>query len=194
MSDNPIHRPIHHESAGAHVTGRAQYVDDIPVPADTLHIAPVLSPVAHGRLVGVDGSQALALEGVIRLVTAADIPGVNDVSPIAGDDPLLAVDELIYEGQQVAVIVATSRALALRAASLVEVKFEALPAIISLDQAIAENTLIQAPYRMSKGDAETAIETAPSRISGSFTVGGQDHFYLEGQAPWRSPQTTAPSP
>ncbi|WP_420550274.1 xanthine dehydrogenase molybdopterin binding subunit [Litorivicinus lipolyticus] len=172
----------HHDSGELHVAGTATYLDDIAVPANTLHCAPVLSRHAHAGLGAIDLDALRACPGVVEVLTAADIPGKNDVSPIAGDDPLFADGEVIYEGQQIAAVVATSRLAALEAARSAVVDYQPRPAVISLADAIAANQLIQAPYRMSAGDAESAIAQAAHALDGSFELGGQDHFYLEGQA------------
>src|SRR5690606_5482836 len=135
MSDidtSPLHRPALHESGHLHVTGAARYVDDLPEPSGVLHARGVVSPHAHARITAIDPSRALALPGVEAVLTAADIPGHNDIAPVAGDEELLASTEVHCIGQTVAVVVAHTEAVAREAAKLVDVSYEELPAITSL--------------------------------------------------------------
>lgn len=180
MTDS-LDRSRAHESALSHVSGRARYLDDEPEAVNTLHLAPILSDVAHAEILGCDYRQVLECPGVVGVYDASNLRGSNDVSPVAGDDRLFADDSVEYEGQLIAVVVASSRAQALHAASKAQVEYRELPAIITLEQAIASANLIQAPYQMAKGDAPGELSKAPMQRSGSITLGGQDHFYLEGQ-------------
>ena len=182
MSQDPIHQPIAHDSAVGHVTGSARYVDDEPLPANTLHLAPVLSTCAHGELGDRDYSGALAMPGVVAVYDVDRIPGRNDVSPVAGDDPLFADQRVEYAGQLIAVVAAHSRVAAQQAAQRVRIETRPLPAIVTLEQAMAQSSFIQAPYQMEAGQPDQALSDAPHRLSGTLDIGGQDHFYLEGQA------------
>ena len=182
MSSDPVHQPLAHESAVEHVSGAARYVDDEPTPANTLHLAPILSTCAHGYVRNRDYSPALEFPGVVAVYDARSVIGENDVSPVAGDDPLFVEERVEYAGQLVGVVVATSRVAAQQAAKLAQIDYEPLAAIITLEQAIAQSSLIQAPYQMESGDADTALDQSPNQISGSIHIGGQDHFYLEGHA------------
>jgi xanthine dehydrogenase large subunit len=175
--------PQPHDSALKQVAGRAPYVDDIPTPAHCVHIAFGLSPVAHGRLCGLDLSAVRAAEGVIDVLTAADIPGRNDSSSSAGDEPLLATDALHHQGQPVFAVVATSHLLARRAARLAQFDIEELPALITVADAMAAKSWFDPePYQFTVGNAEAAVAAAPRRLAGSIEIGGQEHFYLESQA------------
>jgi xanthine dehydrogenase large subunit len=174
--------PSHpHDSAALHVTGAARYVDDGPEPADMLHLAFGQSSEAHARIVSMDLSAVRAAEGVVALFTAADIPGKNDVSPVAGDDRLLADGAVLSVGQPVFLVAATSQRAARKAARLGKVTYEPLPAAIDIAAAEAAGALIEPTQRMARGDADGALAAAPHRLSGGFAMGGQDHFYLEGQ-------------
>ncbi len=168
-----------HDSARLHVTGEAIYLDDMPEPPHLLHAAIVHSPHAHARILGIDATAALALPGVKAVITARDIPGVNDVGPILHDEPALAEKIADYHGCPVAAVVATSHALAVRARDLVKVDYEVLPAILSLAEARQAESYVSAKQHMCFGDAETALAKAPQRLQGRLNVGGQDHFYLE---------------
>src|SRR5574337_1320147 len=188
-----------HESAHLHVRGEAAYVGDLPELAGTLHVALGLSPVAHGRITGIDLALLRALPGVVAVLTAADIPGVNDCGPIEHDDPILAeltfdaagraTGSVHYLGQPVFAVVATDRDLARRAAARAKeaVAVEPLPAILSAREAHARGEYVVPSMHLARGDAAGAIAAAPHRLAGSISVGGQEHFYLEGQVSYAVP-------
>ena len=173
--------PHPHESAHAHVQGLAPYVDDLPEPRGTLHAAPVLSPVAHGRLRGVDVAPALAHPSVRAVVLAADIPGDARLATPAHDEPILADGHVHHAGQVVALVVADTVQAARHAARRVVLDIELLPAILTLDEAMAAHSFVLPPVTVARGDAGAALAAAPHRLRGRFAVGGQEHFYLEGQ-------------
>ena len=175
------HAPVRHDSAVGHLTGRALYVDDLPIAPGTLHGALVLSPHARARISRIDASRALASPGVAAVVVAADIPGKNDIGPIRGDEPLLPRDVVEYEGQPVVAVAADTLDNARAAANLVAIEYEILPAILSLTEAIERELYVSPPQTMKRGDVDAELAGAPHRLSGEFVCGGQDHFYLEGQ-------------
>lgn len=183
-----VSRP--HESAHLHVAGRATYVDDIAEVEGTLHAALGLSPVAHGRLRRIDVERLRAMPGVVAVLTAADIPGMNDCGPIVHDDPILADRELVYLGQPVFAVIATDRDLARRAAALARdvIDAEPLPAILTAREAHAAKQYVVPPMQLARGDAHAALAAAPHRLKGSFSLGGQEQFYLEGQISYAIPQ------
>ena len=122
------HQSIQHESAHLHVTGRADYTDDLPEPAGTVHAALGLSKIAHGRISALDLGPVRAAPGVLAVLTAEDVPGSNDISPAGhGDDPIFAGPEVMFWGQPLFAVVAETRDLARRAAALARVDYEALP-------------------------------------------------------------------
>ena len=174
-----VHSKIRHDSALKHVTGRAIYIDDIPAPPGMLEIALVLSPHAHARIVSIDRAAALAAPGVAAVLTAADIPGVNDIAPVFKDEPVLAGDTADYAGQPVVAVAADTYDQAFAAAKLVEVVYEELPAILSIEEAWEKRSFTYDPPKIVYGDAEAAIAQAAHSISGEVRCGGQDHFYLE---------------
>ncbi|GBH31699.1 xanthine dehydrogenase molybdopterin binding subunit [Sphingobium xenophagum] len=181
-------KPSHpHDSAPLHVTGAARYADDGPEPADMLHLAFGQSTHAHARIRSMDLSVVRAAEGVVHVFTAADIPGANDVSPVAGDDRLLADGEVICVGQAIFLVAATSQRAARKAARLASIDYEPLPACLTIAAAQAAKSLIEPTQRMARGDAAAALASAPHRLTGSFDMGGQDHFYLEGQVAIATP-------
>ncbi|MET0391043.1 MAG: xanthine dehydrogenase molybdopterin binding subunit [Polyangiales bacterium] len=177
-----VGRPLSHESARAHVTGAAKYVDDLwPDYARLAHAWPVTVPHAHARVIAIDGAVALAEPGVIALLTAADIPGENDTGPARHDEPLLP-SEVCFHGQPVAWVIAESEAQARDAAQRVTITCEPLPAIDGILAAIAADAFHTEREVMRRGEPERALAEAPERLQGELTIGGQEHFYLETQA------------
>ena len=172
---------VAHESAALHVAGEAHYTDDLPEPQGTLYAALGVSPIAHGRIVDLDLAPVRSAEGVVDVIVAVDVPGANDVGPILHDDPILADTFVHFAGQPVFAVAATSVELARRAALLAKLSIDPLPAILSIDDAMAAEAFVVPPAHVSRGDAPTALARAPHRMSGRVHSGGQDHFYLEGQ-------------
>ena len=177
-----------HESARAQVTGAATYVDDISEVKGTLYAAPILSTVAHGWLRGVDASAALALPGVRDVVLARDIPGDPLLSNFAHDEPVFARDTVQHIGQVIGLVVADSVMLARRAARLVKCHIDALPAILNVQDALKAQSFVLPPVFVKRGDAEAALQRAAHLLHGTLEVGGQEHFYLEGQIAYVLPQ------
>lgn len=176
-----------HESARAQVAGAATYIDDIAEVKGTLHAAPILSNVAHGVLRGIDASTALAMEGVKGVVLAADIPGDPLLATFVHDEPIFARDRVEFLGQVVGVVVADTVMQARRAARLVKLDIEALPAVVDVREAVKLQSFVLPPVTVRRGDPERGIAQAPHRITGSLDVGGQEHFYLEGQVAYALP-------
>lgn len=182
-----VGHPHIHESARAQVAGRATYVDDIPEVKGTLHAAPILSNVAHGRLRGVDAGEALKLPGVRGVVLAADIPGDPILATFVHDEPIFALDTVEHVGQVVGVIVADSVMQARRAARRVKLDIEPLPAILDVREALRQQSFVLPPVTVRRGDPDAGIARAANTLSGSLDVGGQEHFYLEGQVAYAMP-------
>ena len=178
-----------HESARLHVTGAAQYIDDIPEPAGCLHGALGLAARAHARIEAMDLSAVRAAPGVVAVLTAADIPGENDVSPThRHDEPIFAQTEVLFHGQPLFAVIAETRAAARAAARLAEVAYADLPHATDVDAAEAAGLpLVTEPLTLARGDAAAALAAAPRRIDGEMRIGGQDHFYLEGQIALATP-------
>ncbi|WP_138421643.1 xanthine dehydrogenase molybdopterin binding subunit [Maritimibacter alexandrii] len=182
-------KPLPHDSAPMHVTGAARYIDDIPVPADCLHLAFGLSHVARGVISSMDLTAVRTAPGVVRVITAADLPGVNDISSAAHDEPLLAPGEVHYHGQPIFLVVATSHRLAREAAAKAEVVIDPKPAILTIDDAVAVRSYFEGgPLTWKRGDVDPAMAKADTIIEGKIEIGGQEHFYLEGQISLASPQ------
>ena len=185
MSDRiqgAVHDARTHDSARRHVTGEALYIDDLPEPAGLLHVQLGLSAKAHARITKVDLAAVRAAPGVVCVLTAADVPGENDVSPThRHDEPLLATDLVQFVGQPIFAVAATTREQARRAVRLALVEYEELPAILDAEAAMPTGVLVTDPLTLRRGDAKAAIAAAPRRLSGRMRIGGQEHFYLEGQ-------------
>ncbi len=170
-----------HDSSVRHVTGAALYIDDLPEPKHLLHLYIAQSPLAHARIKSINLDPVRDFPGVVTVLSAEDIPGVNDVSPSVGDDPLFAVDEVQYIGQSLFVVAAESRDIARKAAALAEISWQELDHIVTIAGAREADADIDTAQTMQRGDSAAALGKAEYRQSGHFSVGGQDHFYLEGQ-------------
>ena len=183
-----VARPLPHDAGSLHVSGAARYVDDIPLPANALHLAFGLSDVACGTITSVNLDAVRAAPGVVAVLTADDLPFANDVSPSVHDEPLLATGEVHYLGQPIFVVAATSHLAARKAARLGKIEIEAKEPLLTVDQALAADSRFGPPVIWTKGDANDAISSAPRTLSGRLEMGGQEHFYLEGQAALAIPQ------
>lgn len=184
-----VAKPLPHDAAALHVTGAARYVDDIPVPKDALHLAFGLSQVASGVIRHMDLDRVRAAPGVQAVLVADDLPFDNDVSPSAHDEPLLAVGAVHYVGQPIFLVAATSHLAARQAARLGVIEIDETTPVLTIEEALAQNSRFEeGPRVYGRGDVEAAIAQAPHRISGQLQVGGQEHFYLEGQAALALPQ------
>jgi len=168
-----------HESAELHVTGEAVYVDDIVIPALTGMV--ITSPLAHARILSVDLTAARCVPGVHAVLSHCDIPGRNQMGPGAPDEPCLAEGEVQCCGQAVFLVAAETEEACRRAADLVRVQYDPLPAILSIDEAIARNSLLGDVRSVSRGDVESALRSSPHRIDGELRTGAQEHWYLESQ-------------
>ena len=178
-----VHTSPRHDSAHKHVAGTAVYIDDIPEPTGTLHAGLGLSTVAHGILKSVDLSAVRAAPGVVTVLTHEDVPGVNDISPSnMHDDPVLAAGKVEFHGQPIFCVIAETREQARRAARLAKIEYDELPADIDIwDLDVSTHRQVVTPLTLKRGDAAAELERAPRRVKGRMRLGGQDHFYLEGQ-------------
>ena len=183
----PVGHALPHESAALHVSGAAHYLDDLPELAGTLHAAIGQAPCAHGRLRALQLDAVRAAPGVRAVLTAVDIPGDNNCGPILHDDPLLAADEVQFYGQPLFVVAADSREQARQAVRLAQIDIEPLPALLDIDSAVAAESWVLPPFEMQRGEVDAAFAAAPHRLSGQARVGGQEHFYLEGQISYAQP-------
>jgi xanthine dehydrogenase large subunit len=176
-------RPMPHESAVLHVTGAAKYVDDLSPTLAPGHLAyawPVQSPHARAKVLAIDGTGAASMPGFLCLLTAADVPGENDIGPARRDEPLFPA-EASFHGHAVAWVIAESEAQAREAADQVRVTYQPLPAILSIAEAIERESFLTDLERMRRGEPEKELPASPHRLSGEIAMNGQEHFYLEPQ-------------
>ncbi|MGP1393890.1 MAG: xanthine dehydrogenase molybdopterin binding subunit [Inquilinaceae bacterium] len=178
---------IPHDSAAKHATGEARYTDDIPELPGTLMAHVLMSDRAHAIIRGIDPSAARAAPGVHAVITAANVPGAVDIGPVFPGDPVLAVDRVEYAGQAVAAVAAETLDQARHAAALIKVDYEDLPAILTAEAALEKRHFVSPSLTMRLGDSAAALAAAPHRLRGEVTIGGQDHFYLEGQIAYALP-------
>ncbi|MCH6229196.1 xanthine dehydrogenase molybdopterin binding subunit [Microbacterium sp. CFH 31415] len=172
--------PVPHESATLHVTGAAAYTDDLSVSAAGVLTAwPVQSTNAHAA-VDIDASGAYAVPGVVRVLTAEDVPGINDAG-VKDDEPLFP-REAMYHGHAVAWVLGETPEAARLGAAAVTVEYSPLPSILTLTEAIAAGSFQGVQRTVERGDAAAALAGARFAFEGVTELGGQEHFYLETQA------------
>lgn len=168
--------------AVAHVRARSPFVDDLPEPEGTLHGAVLPSPVAHGRILRLDTAPALAMPGVAAVLTAADVPGENQIGGIVQDEALLARGEVHYVGQPVALVVATTPRQARAARDVIALEIEELEAVFDPRRAAERGKLIAPARTIACGDVDEAWTRCATIVEGRVDSGAQEHLYLETQA------------
>ncbi|MEK6216947.1 MAG: xanthine dehydrogenase molybdopterin binding subunit, partial [Boseongicola sp.] len=184
-----VAKPLPHDAARLHVTGQARYVDDIPLPRNALHLAFGTSSIAHGKITSMNLDPVRAAPGVVAVLIAEDLPHENDVSPSPVPEPLLSEGSVHFVGQPIFLVVAESHLAARKAARLGQIEYDELPAILSVDEALAADSRFEeGPRVYTRGDPTDAISDAAHVVEGRFDIGGQEHFYLEGQAAAALPQ------
>lgn len=170
-----------HESADLHVTGHALYTDDLVLRTPgVLHAHPVCAPHAHARLTSLDVGPALDVAGVVRVLTAEDVPGLND-SGVKHDEPLFPT-EVMFVGQAVAWVLGETLEAARLGAAAVRAAYEPLPSVITLTEAIAAGSYQGSPQLLERGDVDAALSSAARVFAGTTEMAGQEHFYLETHA------------
>ena len=185
LADRPLNPKvgleISHESAELHVSGTALYTDDlVGRTRDCLHAWPLQAPHAHARITRMDVEPAYAVPGVVRVLTAADVPGVNDAG-VKHDEPLFP-DEVMFYGHAVCWVLGETEDAARDGAAAIEVDYEPLPSLITVEEAIAAESFQGNQRTVARGDAEAGLAAAAHRFRGEFSFGGQEHFYLETNA------------
>ena len=180
-----------HESAVKHVRGAAPYVDDT-VDATYRHIAIGGSEIAHGQITRIDLSDVVASDGVVDVITSDDIPGHVDIGPVFKGDPLLTSTEIEFYGQAIFAVLADTRVQARKAIRKARIEYSKSVPVLELKEAIAKKFYVRPPHRMQRGDAIGALNDATNSpgihtLSGEMRVGGQEHFYLEGQVATATP-------
>ena len=182
-----VGKSITHESAHLHVSGKANYVDDIPEVEGTLYAGLGLAEIAHGKIINMDLSAVWQAEGVVTVLTGAELLH-NNCGPVVADEPIIATDTVSFFGQVIFVVVAKTYQQAQQASRLAKVTYEALEPILTIEQAIARQSWILPPVQLTAGDANAKLAVAPYRLQGMAQVGGQEHFYLEGQICYAYPK------
>lgn len=170
-----------HESADKHVSGKAEYIDDKLTLPGMLYLCPVLSQHAHARITKIDTTECYSIAGVVRVFSWQDVPGELDIGPLAPGDPLFARDLVEYHGQVVLTVAAETSEAARAAALKAVIEYEVLEPILDVEEALQREQYVQEPHIHQRGDADRALAGAGHRIQGQFHIGGQEHFYLEGQ-------------
>ena len=168
-----------HYDSRLHVSGSAEFVDDGPAPQGMLHAAVFGSPIAHGTISALNINPALAVPGVKGVFCFDDIPGNGYLGVLMQDEPLFAHRQLMYQGQPIALVVATSANVARAAAALIQLETEPLDVVSCPRVAFEQGLILQAPRVYSKGDVEAAWPTCSTVVEGSIELGGQEHLYLE---------------
>ncbi len=176
-----VGRSTKHESADKHVSGEAIYIDDRLEAVGQLHAAVGQSSVAHANIKSIDLSAVKAAEGVVSVITVEDVPGHTDIGAVFPGDPLLALGKVEFVGQAIFAVAATSHDLARRAVQLAKIEYDELPAVLTVKDALAQNNFVRPPFTMSRGESDQAITNAEHQLKGDIKIGGQEHFYLEGQ-------------
>ena len=170
-----------HDSAAGHVSGESVFLDDVRPYHGELLVDFVGSPVAHGRVRVVDVAAARSVPGVALVMTHHDLPGHKQFGPILKDEKLLVEDEAVYIGDPVVLIAADSRDALAAAKRAVKLEIDPLPALFTIDDAIAAGSYIGPERTIARGDVDAAFESAEHTLDGVLHIGGQEHFYLESQ-------------
>ena len=180
-ASSPLGQALPQDSARRHVTGQADYCDDLPEPADCLHGVPVLGPPVKAKIDQINWANVLAYPGVIAVITAADIPGENNAGGVVHDEPILPKEATGYAEQPIGLVVARTRLAARRAAKRVSIDYTAEPGPVSLEETIAAEDRLHEDLHLIQGDPDGELDRALFVTSGHIEIGGQDHVYLEGQ-------------
>ncbi|PVB62798.1 xanthine dehydrogenase molybdopterin binding subunit [Labrenzia sp. 011] len=184
-----VRKAFAHDSAEKHVRGTAEYIDDMVEPVGTLHVVPGWTRDAvRGTILSVDLEAVRTAPGVVAVLTAADIPGINDCSSAFGDDPVLAEEEILFHGQVVFAVVATTRDAGRKAALKAKIEVTPSTPILTPDDAVDAGTTVMPDYQFRRGSPETGMPASEAVLSGTMHIGGQEHFYLEGQVAMAQPQ------
>ena len=180
--------PQPHESADLHVSGEARYTDDIPEPRGTLHAAIGVSERPHARIKSMNLDPVRRAPGVVAVITAADVPGVNDIGGVLKDDPIFTERLVQYVGHSIFAVAAVTMEHARRAAQLAEIEYEDLEPVLDVDTALRKESFVLPTNHMGHGDPRRAIGEASHRLQGRVWIGGQDQFYLESHIAFALPK------
>jgi len=176
-----VYKALPHDSGVKHAQGAAEYIDDITEPVGTLHVAVGGSPVARGTIRRIDLGAVASFPGVVAVVTAEHVPGKNDISPAHADEPVFAQTDVLFHSQPVFAVVATTRDAARRAALRAKIEIDAETPNVTVEQGRAAGETVLPDYAFVSGNVAEALAASPLRGAGEIRIGGQEHFYLEGQ-------------
>jgi len=176
-----FNKNLAHDSGIKHVSGFAEYTDDISEPLNTLYGAIGWSKKAHAKIKKIDLDNVRKSEGVISVVTYSDIPGRNDVGPVFDGDPIFPKTKVEYYGQPLFAVAATSMEFARKAVLKAKIFYQELKPVITIKDALKKKSLLFDPRIIKKGNASQKINNSKNKLKGNFTTGSQEHFYLEGQ-------------
>jgi hypothetical protein len=188
-----VYKPLPHDSGAKHVQGAAEYIDDIPEPVGTLHVAVGGAPVARGTIRRIDLSEVQNAPGVVAVITAAHIPGKNDISPASADEPVFAYDRIDFHSQPVFAVIATTRDAARRAALRGKIESDAEKPNVSVEQGKASGERVLPDYAFINGDAAKAAAEAPFAARERFASAARSTFIWKARWRLRCPARTAPS-
>nr|WP_272212185.1 hypothetical protein [Marinicella sp. W31]MDC2878096.1 hypothetical protein [Marinicella sp. W31] len=191
-----MHKSRVHDSAHKHVAGTAEYIDDIPEPAGLLHVGLGLSDRPHARVTAMDLSAVENAPGVVTVLTASDVTGVNDISSGGHhDEPLFANEEVEYHGQIMFAVIAETRHQARAAARLAEITYEDLPYWTNVRDALAnEAPNVITPMTLKRGDAQNAIKSAPGGSPAKWRSAGRSISIWKARSRLPFPAKTTKSP
>lgn len=177
-----------HDSAVGHVSGRAHFVDDTTPTIDQLHVAIGQASIAHGRIVSIKLDAVRQASGVVDVLTFGDLPHRTDIGPVFPGDPLLVDQKVEFMGQAVFAVAARSHREARQAVLKADIEYEVLEPTLTVEGAIDASFFVRPTHRMQRGESVSALACSPHRLQGAFHVGGQEHFYLEGQVARARPE------
>ena len=175
--ENLINETRPHESGVKHVSGGANYTDDIPEIPGTLYGAIGWSKKAHALITKINLDKVIKSEGVITVVTSNDIEGRNDVGPVYDGDPIFP-EKAEYYGQPLFAVAASTTELARKAVLKAKITYKTLKPITTIKEALKKKSYVLKEKVIKKGEALKAIENSVNRLTGNFTTGSQEHFAL----------------
>lgn len=190
-SHKVVHTSVKHESAVRQVQGKANYIDDIVEPQGTLYAAVGVSQCAAGKIEHIDLTAVRNAKGVVDVVTIDDVPGHKDIGPVFKGDPLLADKEIKFFGQPVFAVLATSMTLARKAALKGHIQVATHTPVLTVESAHEQQSFVRPTHRFGQGNANAQMQLAPNTVSGTLSIGGQEHMYLEGQVSLAIPDEEA---
>ncbi len=177
-----------HDSAYKHVSGFAEYTDDIKEPDSTLYGAIGWSKKAHAIIKKKDLKDVISSEGVVSVITFKDIPGRNDVGPVFDGDPIFVNNKVEFYGQPLFAVAAKSTESARKAVLKAKVYYKELKPIVTIKESLAKKKLLFKTRKIKRGNPSNALSKSKHRLKGNFTTGSQEHFYLEGQVAFAVPK------